>query len=975
MKNSVFWSWNGKIEKKEVIRQINEMAEQGIHSFFIHARSGLTTEYMGEEWFDRVADSIHTASSLGIDVWLYDENGWPSGKADGKLLKMGDDYLSKGLIFSTDYDLEKKDRMVASYQKSGEEYLLIDGEKLQGDTADLYVYYDPYPRDVDRLNPRVAEAFIENVHEVYKKRYAQYFGKEIKGIFFDEPAIPYNDSKKQFPWSLSLVKAYRTLFGGELLKDLWKLYFNEAESAFLYRFNRAVEYAFRNNFVKKIQAWCTENNLLCAGHFCVEEGVHFSFKTCGDLMMNYKEMDVPGIDILGRRITSPLLPRQLSSIVNQFDKKLSLCECFGCCGWDAEFSQLMWTWNAIASQGVNFPCVHLFAYSIAEEQKYDFPMFLSPQNTWWGHTRTLLEQMDFINEHVSKGVSANDVLVLSPLLSCLGLKFEGLEACEISDRFRTLLEALNDTQVLYDLGDELVMEESGSVEGNRLKIGRMSYSTVVVPKCVSIEKSTLRLLKEFYKNGGKLLFIDSFPRLCAFEKSAELEEFIQTLSCDNSVYVGHSSVRVLRKLFDCIDYRRIVKVVDGQYGKLAKEVILNVRRCGDELAITIFNQSTSDSKDIWLIADTFRALYAERVGLRKRKPLDTFRTENGCCASLTLSPGECLTLTACKKEATADVRLILREKRSVALEKLTVEDNWFTMDHACVCVDGKEAKERYVGKFGKTEYTKNATATYTFTVEDELPSLFIIAEAGTCQDVLFNGVSLKGKEIGWEIDPAMIKYDVVKYAVVGENTLRLVFDKQQNKGVCFIGAIYLKGAFDVKADIIGRYPTHYVTQTQFALTKKSPIKEGFGDITAQNMWFYRGSAEYRFTLAYNGGREKLSFGKTKGVVLSVLVNGKEAFDVMDYTKTYDLTEYLQEGNNEVCVRLYSSNRNLLGTHHHILGSPNMIGYENFRGNPSFTDYVICRNLVKNGGLYQQNYAFDIFGIDNMYISHYEEEKV
>ena len=49
-----FWSWNGKLDKTELIRQIEWMKDCGIGGFFMHARGGLHTKYMGKEWFDCV---------------------------------------------------------------------------------------------------------------------------------------------------------------------------------------------------------------------------------------------------------------------------------------------------------------------------------------------------------------------------------------------------------------------------------------------------------------------------------------------------------------------------------------------------------------------------------------------------------------------------------------------------------------------------------------------------------------------------------------------------------------------------------------------------------------------------------------------------------------------------------------------------------------------------------------------------------
>ena len=38
-----FWSWNGKLEKKELLRQIEILKEMGFGGFFMHSRTGLET--------------------------------------------------------------------------------------------------------------------------------------------------------------------------------------------------------------------------------------------------------------------------------------------------------------------------------------------------------------------------------------------------------------------------------------------------------------------------------------------------------------------------------------------------------------------------------------------------------------------------------------------------------------------------------------------------------------------------------------------------------------------------------------------------------------------------------------------------------------------------------------------------------------------------------------------------------------------
>ena len=92
-----FWSWNDRLEKEELVRQIELMKESGIEGFFMHARGGLKTEYMGEDWFDCIKTCMDKADELNMEAWAYDENGWPSGFASGAVPKKSVDFQQKKL--------------------------------------------------------------------------------------------------------------------------------------------------------------------------------------------------------------------------------------------------------------------------------------------------------------------------------------------------------------------------------------------------------------------------------------------------------------------------------------------------------------------------------------------------------------------------------------------------------------------------------------------------------------------------------------------------------------------------------------------------------------------------------------------------------------------------------------------------------------------------------------------------------------
>jgi hypothetical protein len=41
-----FWFWNGKLDSKEIARQIDEMVAQGVYGAYVHNRTGLQMPYL-----------------------------------------------------------------------------------------------------------------------------------------------------------------------------------------------------------------------------------------------------------------------------------------------------------------------------------------------------------------------------------------------------------------------------------------------------------------------------------------------------------------------------------------------------------------------------------------------------------------------------------------------------------------------------------------------------------------------------------------------------------------------------------------------------------------------------------------------------------------------------------------------------------------------------------------------------------------
>ena len=92
-----FWFWNGEMDHAQMRHQIQLMFDQGIKAFVIHARVGLLVPYLSEAWFDCCQVAFKTAADLGMKVWLYDEDNWPSGYAGGRVIQQDSSFVGQNL--------------------------------------------------------------------------------------------------------------------------------------------------------------------------------------------------------------------------------------------------------------------------------------------------------------------------------------------------------------------------------------------------------------------------------------------------------------------------------------------------------------------------------------------------------------------------------------------------------------------------------------------------------------------------------------------------------------------------------------------------------------------------------------------------------------------------------------------------------------------------------------------------------------
>lgn len=998
--NKVFWAWNGKMEESEIRSQIRGFSEQKVEGFFIHSRCGLSTPYMSQEWFKAMQIAIEEAKERGLEVWLYDEDGWPSGFAGGAVVALNPSLAiqrMKCVCFLSQSEepyppaakceyMPKREippgcELVAAFRKDGEEF--CDCALSEAEFAFLAQRDCRY---VDLLNPIATRTFIQCTHEQYKKHFGKYFGNTIRGIFTDEPQM---DGYVSYSPSLCEVyeKTYRRPFAADLK---YLLYGNDIEyQKFRLRYTLVLVQQFVRSYVDILEEWCKDNNLLLVGHFPAEDGLLYQGEIAGSCGYAYTHMRYPGIDYLGRRITSDVLLKTISSAKNFTGVPRTISETFGCCGWDTTFGQYAWIWGNQASAGINSACLHFSAYSITGNRKRDYPAFFSEQEPWYSQFHYLNDWMRSVNEFISGEDIGEKILVISPFYAATCAKEEKARA--ISNEYRVLVESLGDLQVQFDLADELTLKEWGRADGGRIQLGKNTYRFAIVPYCGSLLKSTADLLLAFKKSGGNVLYACRTPLLAEYEEYAPLAELNRLMSGLPFGGVVQNRVELWKKALCHAGYQSEFYCI-APYG--AEQVIQNVRMRAvahnGEARIFLTNKSAAETQTFYL------ATGQEGVFQRKLFPSGTEEVqcegEGQTFAKVVLPPMASDAYIFGKGRRLKPPAFAGCNRAAVVSSQLNAP-NALTVDRCSYSLDGGAFSpmgdvlhiQEKIFQFSQTlSSSKNLRVRYEIHSECDI-SAEIYAENRDVNKVYWNGKQTCFQE-KFYLDKgirAIAARDIRK----GKNELVLeyllepskidfnpnqVFESERNRFSYEkeIEAVYICGNFGLKqGGNLQRKANFWSTGGNFVITEPH-LLDFSADLTPQGLYFYAGSFSKEFEIVTKSKYAKLKMEGMNAACAEIFVNGSACGCLFSEQDALDLSNYLLEGKNSIQAVYYSGLRNLLGPHHHYLGKVNFTGQNTFLGQRGWEDEIIDYSRRKTP--YTEEYSFIPFSSGDAMLYYYDK---
>ena len=955
-----FWSWNDKLDPEELRRQIDVMHDLKMNGFFMHARGGLETEYLGDDWFEAIDASVDEAKKFGMEAWSYDENGWPSGFAGGKVLE-DEKNLALFLKYEVSDILPEGEDVLGVYVNDGNTVRLIN----EGEKAEKYhvIKLGVDASLADSFDLRVTKEFIKFTHELYKEKVnKEDFGKAMPGFFTDEPQY----YRWATPWSNTFPEEFMNAYGYSVFSKLPALFIDfEGSKEFCFDYYKMCHRLFIDHWVKPIYEWCEENGCKLTGHAVEENHLNGQMWCNGGVMPFYEYEHIPGIDYLARGIADDIGSKQLGSACEQLGKKKAISEMFGCCGWDVTPLELKRIAERQYVNGVNVMCQHLYAYSMRGQRKRDYPAHYSEHLPWQKDMAKFNEYFNNLGYLLSRGQEEVNTLVIHPVHSAYLTYKRALESDSIrklEDDFHKLSDFLSEKQIPYHWGDECMMAKMAKVEGDKITVGKCTYDYIVIPSFETIDSTTYALVKEFIENGGKVW--------CFGEVPTRIDGKINDTSLIKNTIE-----------FDSIKAAASVKVT-GKNGENLKDFRVNVRNTEYGKLIYVLNLSLDTLERVNIKVENAENIIEIGVMDLDKKAVEGVKDENSFKVVSDFAPVESKVFLVNNEIPATEVKE-KEEKKYIKLNNnfkfKEIPENALTIDKFMVAKNGGEFSEvrpieRIRDNLLRERFEGTLSLKAEFTVKDIPQELILTVEPNKGAEYTVNGekIEIDGE---WKLDRLFKTKDIAKLVKEGKNEIVITLPYFQRDYVYYvlyggvseslrnclvfdteIECIYLFGKFRVNTPgvfVKSVKESHIYFSDRFIIEKPTENID-VNNIVTDGYPFFAGEVSFKTELDYKKGDPTVLKLNGRFSVAKVEVNGEFADNLMFKYET-DLAKFLKEGKNEVVITLINARRNLLGVHHCYDPEPYGVGPGTFSMENQWKDEICMA--------YFNRYSFVRFGFD------------
>ena len=563
-----FQSWNGADPQEvrgRIVRDLDRLSANGI--FIINLSPGRRSpgegKYLSPEHMDQVKFTVAELAKRNMRMWIQDESDYPSGFAGGYIserypeLGMQDiiaditvhvapgqtltmpvpsntlaimalesdanQQVEKVIPIPVPADLQLKYLTPAegstpneprhSWQVVFVRHVYLSSPTRNFNRADGTRAKDGTYSLIDYLDPKATDAFLHTVHETYYGAVGDQFGKIVLGFFGDEP-----DYSSGIPWTPTLLDQFKARKGYDLTPYI-PLWFSRKPTPESQR--ASADYydvwsgIFRSSFFGEQANWAKAHNVEYLVHLNHEETMLALEHSEGDYFRDERYVEVPGIDNLSQLIPSAVhtpddvwsvnnnFPKLASSAAHLFGKPKVWAEEGGGVGIDGKYQLDFQAVRGVNALQIRVPVLRGNFGSAAADSSAAQPVPPEAAMLAWYTNR--------VGYLIAIGRPAAQVALYHPGNT---IWMGGQDAID-ADRSTTKLGwQLFEHQVDWDYFDDQSLSTVATLaNGGFTNLSGQTYKAIVLPSMTVITRTGLDRLREFAKQGGKVIFVGKTPSL------------------------------------------------------------------------------------------------------------------------------------------------------------------------------------------------------------------------------------------------------------------------------------------------------------------------------------------------------------------------------------------------------------------------------------------------------------------------------
>lgn len=506
--------------------------------------------------------AIAMAERDGLNLWLYDEKGYPSGNAGGLVLRENPDWEAEGILTVSqffaektqaevtippgkiiyvkalkriirdgyiDYDLADaldfssfvEDGKLSVEIPAGYHLVIMTKDKLYAGThAETNLHqHIPY---VNLIDSGATHRFAELTYTNYAAHFGEDLGKHFEATFTDEPSLmsmflrgmPYSP----LPWSNDLEREFKNRCGYDITPYLPLLNIPSNGSGRLakvrYDYWKTVGELISEYYFGELQEYCRKYNIPSGGHLLCEEGLATHVPTYGNFFACIRKLDAPSMDCL-TSIPAEIpwqVARLLGSVAQLYNRHLVMSEA-------SDHGQV---WRAAGDER---PRVTVSADQIRGSLGKQIAGGVTRFTSYYAWRERTDAEIRQINEWVGRcilmlqgGNQVSDVAVLYPAES-LWTRFQpsGIWANESPETLALGSIYQNASASLWDDAREFTYIDSQAIDDTKVIAGALSHpcgaawKVIVLPGTDTLPLATWQKLEKFVEKGGVLIAAGALP--------------------------------------------------------------------------------------------------------------------------------------------------------------------------------------------------------------------------------------------------------------------------------------------------------------------------------------------------------------------------------------------------------------------------------------------------------------------------------